>query len=350
MGLLPALGIILTSIIVAASTMGTIKYHYQRETTDIEEKYINRDADEIDTLYHQSYYPTDGTLALSINGSDGSYSDNIIPISTAQPNENLYIGPSDYDGDGVTDRDEIKLGTNPYKPDPLPPGYRKPDDWDDDGLSNNDEEMLGTQPDNPDSDGDGIIDSQDPMPNDPNIGGAIIPPELPSNEDIGDKLKVILSKAACNPNLTESGACDKDEYWKFDQIDADFGDILRFKLSIEVENTSGGDVRVNLFELLPTELKYEYSPGDPRYPERANAAVQINKNLIHIFTNIEDDWLHESYRSYPLTIRSGQTKIYTIWFNATLKVNPTPESPVVNQADIILPGGKSLASDSITIK
>jgi hypothetical protein len=56
-------------------------------------------------------------------------------------------GKPDSDGDGLSDEDEIRLGTNPNDP-----------DSDGDGLSDGDEVALGTDPLNPDSDGDGFLD------------------------------------------------------------------------------------------------------------------------------------------------------------------------------------------------
>lgn len=327
MGLFQALGAIIATIIVAASTMGTIKYHYQRETTDIEEKYTNREAAEIDRLYHISYLqiPADDLgpaddFALTIKEDGSGYSDNIKTTSTGMgPNTDIYAGSNG--------------------------------DWDDDGLINNaigQEVVTGengtiaiTEGDNPDTDGDGIIDSQDPAPLDPTIGGAIIPPTLSSGgggigED-GDRLVVtIFSKAACNPALT-GGTCDKDEYWQFDRINANISDVLKFKISIELENKSSTDAIINLFDLLPSRLNYSYYPG--------SAEIQVNKNPIHQFTQYEDDWLENSYIPYKLRVASGQLKTYNIWFNAAVL-----QLPAINSADIQLPGGKLLASDSITIE
>lgn len=54
----------------------------------------------------------------------------------------------DTDGDGITDRDEKKLGTDPKNP-----------DTDGDGLKDGEEYYtLKTDPKNPDTDGDGLTD------------------------------------------------------------------------------------------------------------------------------------------------------------------------------------------------
>lgn len=58
---------------------------------------------------------------------------------------------SDSNDDGLSDGDEVGLGTDPLDP-----------DTDDDGLSDGDEVGLGTDPLNPDKDGHGILDGSDP--------------------------------------------------------------------------------------------------------------------------------------------------------------------------------------------
>ncbi|QQZ28516.1 hypothetical protein HMY34_06940 [Thiothrix subterranea] len=60
-------------------------------------------------------------------------------------------GPKgDPDGDGVTNEDETKLGTDPKNP-----------DTDGDGLKDGEEVTKGTDPKNPDTDGDGIKDGEE---------------------------------------------------------------------------------------------------------------------------------------------------------------------------------------------
>jgi len=58
---------------------------------------------------------------------------------------------SDSNDDGLSDGDEMGLGTDPLDP-----------DTDDDGLSDGDEVGRGTDPLNPDKGGDGILDGSDP--------------------------------------------------------------------------------------------------------------------------------------------------------------------------------------------
>jgi hypothetical protein len=63
---------------------------------------------------------------------------------------------SDADGDGLTYREEISLGTNPDNP-----------DTDTDGLDDGQEQSLGTHATNPDTDGDGLLDGVDDNPLEP---------------------------------------------------------------------------------------------------------------------------------------------------------------------------------------
>jgi Bacterial TSP3 repeat len=58
--------------------------------------------------------------------------------------------PTDSDGDGITDPDEVSGGTNPLDA-----------DSDDDGLSDGEEETLGTDPNDSDSDDDGLSDGDE---------------------------------------------------------------------------------------------------------------------------------------------------------------------------------------------
>ncbi len=60
-------------------------------------------------------------------------------------------GPADSDGDGLTDDEELKYGTDPFDP-----------DTDDDGLTDGEEvKKYGTDPLNPDTDWDGLKDGYD---------------------------------------------------------------------------------------------------------------------------------------------------------------------------------------------
>jgi len=298
-------GAITITLVVTAAFIASMTVHFQRETTSIEEKYSDRSSEETDQLYHTSYLQVPGDdFALTIT-EDDTYSDNIKDKAVQALNNLLHAGPVN--------------------------------DWDDDGLTNNEEESIGTQPDNPDTDGDGIIDSQDPAPLDPTIGGAIVPPPE-TIIDVGDISITNFYKAACNPNLP-SNTCDKDnnEDWQIDQIDGNINQGLEFKIHIELENTSNVRAYINLFDLLPKELLYFYYPG--------SAEIQINSGPLQELNDHQDNWLEGLYPPpLQLTVASKQRKIYNIWFNATFL-----QRPAINTVELWF-NNKMLVADSITIK
>lgn len=79
----------------------------------------------------------------------------------------------DSDGDGLTDEEEVELGTDPFD-----------DDTDDDGITDGNEVDLGTDPTDPDTDGDGILDGTEigltePQGDDTDTG-EFVPDEDPS--------------------------------------------------------------------------------------------------------------------------------------------------------------------------
>jgi len=82
----------------------------------------------------------------------------ITPPNSVMPAPGQPVVPSepldiDTDGDGLTDIEEARLGTNPLNP-----------DTDGDGLTDYEEVMIyGTDPLNPDTDGDGLTDYEEVM-------------------------------------------------------------------------------------------------------------------------------------------------------------------------------------------
>ena len=74
--------------------------------------------------------------------------------ATATPRPRPTATPvPDSDRDGLLDREELQLGTNPFQP-----------DSDLDGLDDGDEIRLGTDPLTTDTDGDGVVDGSDVSP------------------------------------------------------------------------------------------------------------------------------------------------------------------------------------------
>ncbi len=140
----------------------------------------------------------------------------------------------DHDGDGIDDRDEFRLGTDPANPDTDGDGVSDGDevangtdpldaDSDNDGLTDGDEAARGTDPNNPDSDGDGVHDGDevdagsDPLNADSDNDGLTDGEEAalgtdPNNADsdgdgIDDKTERDLG---LNPNNPEDAAADPD--------------------------------------------------------------------------------------------------------------------------------------------
>ncbi len=85
--------------------------------------------------------------ALEFGWIDGvdSNSDGIVDWMS-----DLMSSGIDSDGDGISDADELELGTDPLNP-----------DTDGDGLNDGDELAAGTDPLNPDTDGDGVSDGDE---------------------------------------------------------------------------------------------------------------------------------------------------------------------------------------------
>nr|WP_245403324.1 thrombospondin type 3 repeat-containing protein [Lactococcus carnosus] len=84
--------------------------------------------------------------------SDGvEYNQTLTDPTKADTDGNgINDGDEDSDGDGLSNLEEIKNGTDPAKP-----------DSDDDGLADLKEKQLGTDPLNPDTDGDGLSDGDE---------------------------------------------------------------------------------------------------------------------------------------------------------------------------------------------
>ncbi len=102
----------------------------------------------IDYIFYQiySFFRFVGDILFGTNNASGT--------------NGAVNGSLDSDGDGLTDTEERRLGTDPFRA-----------DTDGDGIPDGEEVRRGLNPLNPDTDGDGILDGVDKYPLDPNAGG-----------------------------------------------------------------------------------------------------------------------------------------------------------------------------------
>ncbi len=106
------------------------------------------------------------------------------------------IGEEDTDGDGLTNREELELGTNPLVA-----------DTDEDGLSDSEElRQWSTDPLTPDTDGDGLTDGEEVL----NRGTDPLKPDTDS-DGLSDAEEIARSTDPRNPDTDGDGLIDGDE-------------------------------------------------------------------------------------------------------------------------------------------
>ncbi|MBK1883550.1 hypothetical protein JIN85_14090 [Luteolibacter pohnpeiensis] len=211
---------------------------------------VDSDNDGLPDFWESNYGldPADDGTTNIANGPDGD------PDNDGLTNLQEYNGgldssnpqKADTDDDGLADGQEVELGTSPVKVDSdgdgLPDGWEVSagldplddgstdlvngpgGDLDEDGLTNAEELSLGTLPDNPDTDGDGLSDSVEDLfgewydseltgtdPTNPDTDGDGILDGM-ENPDLVYEAGVT---SATDPNLTDSDGDGINDGWEF---------------------------------------------------------------------------------------------------------------------------------------
>jgi hypothetical protein len=117
----------------------------------------------------------------------------------------------DTDGDGLTDYQEVYItGTDPTKYDSVTDGVSDADaDPDEDGLTNAQEIELGTDPQNDDTDGDGLKGGEE-------VNDYHTDPLNPDTDKDGvnDGEEIVLGLDPLKPDTDDNGVLDCDEYFE----------------------------------------------------------------------------------------------------------------------------------------
>ncbi|MDK8238684.1 hypothetical protein, partial [Actinomyces urogenitalis] len=96
---------------------------------------------------------TDGNVVVKVPADAKDKSEITVTIKDGGKTldtSKVTVKDPDTDGDGLTDSEEEKIGTDPKNP-----------DTDGDGLTDGEEKKIGTDPKNPDTDGDGLTDGDE---------------------------------------------------------------------------------------------------------------------------------------------------------------------------------------------
>ena len=263
--------LVFATIVIGLVVIASIATYFQRTTTFMETKYINRPSDEIDALYVDP---------LKDIVEDDYYSDNII-----------------HDGEFI----------------PSDPCLANDEDDDNDGLSNKEEIILGLDCRAPDTDGDGVADGADADPLDFRVGGInttfsfdlIVPPSLPSGAlTVKEFYKNVI-------NITAG-----ETQWK-NYITANTHDLLRFFVHIDVENTHASETKsATLYDILQTN-EFTYTN---------NLQIFIN-GIEQPYSELLD---YSWYNGYSISVSPTETKTYDLYFTATVKTTTSSRKVISN--------------------
>ncbi len=282
---------IIITTIVGMAAIAVVVYHFTRETTSVETKYLHRTADEIDATYNNP-------LAGLIESPD--YSDNASPGTGPQMN----LG-EDPDYDGLSNASENELGTDQRDP-----------DTDDDGTSDGIEVALGTNP------------------LDKTVGGTdfppiiITPPIVPPTQGY---LQInAFYKTVRNLTLQETT-------WAH-LTNAHYGDTVSFLIHVELTNTSTDKtLTATLNDKLESGLKYVNGSG----------YIQINNGDKQV---LADSWITQPYLLTISPLMNGQKPVpIQITFDAQVAQSPTNTWSFANN-QVLLQTDSGIKRDTAFVK
>ena len=160
---------------------------------------------------------------------------------------NAYDAGYDYDGDGLTNLEEMTLGTNPQS-----------SDTDGDGLTDSQEITLGTNPVLSDSDNDGVSDYEDAEPKNSNVTAHV--------KTIGELEfeNAVIEQCVKNDYALEESVYSVDYFycWSNDNAEIEnINDLTHFKFlsdlqlnNVSVNNWNGLEVLSNLRNFAGTNI------------------------------------------------------------------------------------------------
>ena len=269
--------------IVSVVTIATIIALYQRETTFIDSKFLNKSGAEIDATYVDPIANIPEGLNYSDNNSPGTGGNGV------------FLG-DDADFDGLTNTQEQTLGTDINDP-----------DTDDDGTSDGIEVLLNTDPKDPLSGGLAYI------PYTPIDVGT------PDNETSPEKLLLNLFYKQVR-NLTKN-----ESTWR-DSTTADFGDTVAFIIHLELTNPSSTNTLfATIADQLGKGLQYIDESG----------FIKIMNNEIDPLPPL---WRNGHSLSISPYLNPGQPVTVEITFNAVVINDPAIQNMTltVNQATLTI--------------
>ncbi len=196
---------------------GNIYQSIMRYMNSLGDAYIHDDA----LVQPSNVYSEKIELTKDVKGKETSRTDTFYFVknsadANARVKEKLEEDNKDTDKDGLKDKEEKKLGTDPKKADTDGDGIKdknevdagtnpKKKDTDGDGLSDKEEMDYGSNPKKKDTDGDGLTDKEEKK-----LGTMFDNPDT-DGDKLTDKEEVNLKTDPKNPDTDGDGLSDKKE-------------------------------------------------------------------------------------------------------------------------------------------